>query len=79
VCAKDIAARIGEHLGVVPPGWTWHEVRDVAPKKLMMCITFRLPDAQCLKSGALGELRSMLAAADGGDAEREAKRAKTDS
>ena len=59
-----------------PASVTLIQVRDVAPKKLMMCITFKLPEALCLKEGALKGLEEILG--DGApNEERDAKRAKT--
>ena len=42
---SDVLARCEEHLGCPMPGdTTVYSVRDVAPNKQMMCVSFGLPD-----------------------------------
>jgi hypothetical protein len=56
VLVADVIARVEAALGgklEEPP--SIHTVRDVAPNKLMLCVTFRVPKAVAFAGRQLGE------------------------
>ena len=64
----DVIAQAEAILGCPLPGATAHIVRDVSPHKLMMCVSFLLPDAVCWADGDEGVAAS---AASGSDSKRQ--------
>ena len=64
----DVIAQAEAILGCPLPGATAHIVRDVSPHKLMMCVSFVLPDAVCWADGDEGVAAS---AASGSDSKRQ--------
>jgi hypothetical protein len=64
----DVIAQAEAILGCPLPGATAHIVRDVSPHKLMMCVSFLLPDAVCWADGDEGAAAS---AASGSDQKRQ--------
>ncbi|KAF0691346.1 Aste57867_17402 [Aphanomyces stellatus] len=58
---RDVQARAEAILGAKLDVVTVHHVRDVAPKKLMMCITFKLPAAAAFSEDKLKDLASKKA------------------
>ena len=60
----DVIARAEAILGCPLPGATAHIVRDVSPHKLMMCVSFLLPDAVCWADGGGGAAASAASESD---------------
>ena len=60
----DVIAQAEAILGCPLPGATAHIVRDVSPHKLMMCVSFLLPDAVCWADGDEGVAASAASASD---------------
>ena len=60
----DVIARAEAILGCPLPGATAHIVRDVSPHKLMMCVSFLLPDAVCWADGGGGAAANAASESD---------------
>eukprot|EP00966_Prymnesium_polylepis_P226448 5238292-Prymnesium_polylepis.1 len=67
--AADVIERAERIMGCTIPGATASVVRDVAPQKLMMCLTFVVPESVAWRGGAAGG-----AGADEEEAERKRQR-----